>query len=146
MSTTQQHSDTIRHLREFADWLEAHPMARTDLSGGDGIYDYQLGRDAFIERARALDAGEWDQEITGESLMLIRRWGTLSYRLYTSLKCVCEEHPVEEPATEWVLSPSVLEEMSTQDCMDQVEVPDEAAREIELAEFATEREREECRS
>jgi hypothetical protein len=127
VSTDQDNTgaQAIRDLRAFADWLEAHPTAMTRLSS-TGIYDYRHDRDAFVEQARALDAGQWNQEI-GQNFGLVRKWGSLTYMLYTSREVVCEEVPVDTPATEWAFSPSVAEELGAQDRMDRIGVPEVTA-------------------
>lgn len=107
-----ERAQTIAALREFANWLEDHPTAKTQITP-TGVYDYQTERDRFIEQVRALKAADWEQRVDHQrDFELSRSWGPVTYRLYTRAEYVGEERTVSRPATEWVVSPSFLGEIT----------------------------------
>jgi hypothetical protein len=99
-------AQTIRGLRELADFLERTPDAEVDAAADVTILDYATTCDEFLAKAEKI-GGPWEQVMDGGYFKLVRRFGPVKYQLYTNEVHVGEARQVVRPVTEWTPDPEV---------------------------------------
>lgn len=107
-----EYAATITALREFADWLEAHP--EVVVTTKECVFlDYRIGRNDFLARLREI-GGPWkiDEDNGVGYLGVSKRFGFIRYRIYTERENIGEERPVQRIESEFVIDRQILDEIA----------------------------------
>jgi len=160
LSPSTSRAAKIALFRAYFDWLEAHPETRIP----SFICSHQsVEAEELADTARAF-GGKWIKGTNGHDFELTRKWGTegttIEHTLYAPREKVCErvvvgteERVIEGPDPEAVAALPKIKRVETVEltewrCPESLLSPeaDTFAEEIELSEFASERQRREQRS
>lgn len=115
MSMTEDTRDAdrvafIEGLRDAATFLEQNPAAHTGHGGECVLYHYVTAGDGLLKIAELI-GGPFEQEIDGNYFMLRRRFGPVTYQLYTAISEVASSVPAPVVQDTWRLDAEVRDRL-----------------------------------
>lgn len=101
----------INGLRDAADFLEQNPVARIGAGGGECcLYHFVTAGDELLKIAELI-GGPFELDMDDPYFMLLRRFGPVTYQLYTDISEVATGMPSWAVQSSWRLDAEVRDRL-----------------------------------